>query len=224
VVSLGIPREYAGLKDLACMLQSYGSKKLIVSFALLLETENHMSRRSAVGDLDHAYELVLILLNILFGIFLQHTTTEEAESLPPIIANLRRLSIAFVFPVVLTITAWVCIYFVDDENWKMRLRTYAWSSAILLAVLEITVLYVVCLPPNSPDWLFFPMVVIFMLSTLFPVISWWLMRRVMERYRTSLKKLPFFTESGKMGTFKRLLPFGFSLGTFWLAFLLSTLV
>jgi len=182
------------------------------------------NRSKVIQELDHAFELALLLLSIILAIMAQFTVGEYQEFLPPIIGNIRRLSIVFIFPTILTIIAWITIYFINSETWKMRLRTYAWGSIILLTFFEISEFYVICRPSIYPPWLDFLMVLFLGPSVLFPVFSWWLIGKVLERYQIALKENEFFKGEGKLAKLKRRLPFLISWGIFWLAFYWATLV
>lgn len=178
--------------------------------------------KKIVEGLDHAFELALVLITVISGIIAQFVADEQQINLPPIIANMRRLSIVFVFPSILTISAWIVIYFIDDETQKMRLKTYAWSSIIFLIVLEVTELCVLCRPPRFPEWLNFLILFPFGLSMFFPLIPLLLIEHILNRYKTVLKDIDFFTWKGKFGTLKRYTPFLLSYIVFWLAFFAAT--
>ncbi|MDH5745057.1 MAG: hypothetical protein OEZ52_16065 [Candidatus Aminicenantes bacterium] len=176
------------------------------------------SKKEIIEELDHAFELALILISIISGIIAQYAGTEQQEFLPPIIANMRRLSITFVFPIILTIVAWISTYFIDDENWKMRLRTYAWSSVVFSMLLEIIIFYVVCRPKNYPVWMDFPFALLLFLSQIIPIVPVFLVKNILKRYKTVLKDIKVFAE-GKFRTFVNLyVPFLSSWIIFWLAF------
>lgn len=186
--------------------------------------QKQLTKKETAKELDHAFELALILINILFGILAQYATTEQKEiSLPPIIANLRRVSIVFVFPTILMILAWVVSYFFDDETWRMRLKTYAWRSLIFLTFLASTEFYVISLPQNPPEWAFYLLIIPLLFGLFLPIIPVWLMRKVLRRYRMELENIRFFAE-GKLGRLNRWLPFLLALCIFWAAFIMAMLV
>lgn len=176
------------------------------------------SKKKVIGDLDHAFEFALILITIISGIIAQATTGEEKELLPPIIANIRRISIVFVFPTIFTISAWIGIYFIDDETWKMRLRTYAWGTTLILLFFQIIELYTICLHKDYPQWVGILSVIFIGFSLMAPIIPLWLLSKILMRYKTVLKDISFFTEEGKWAWIKRYTPFFWSWITFWLAF------
>lgn len=176
-------------------------------------------RKKSIEDLDHAFELALILITIISGIIAQAATGEEKEVLPPIVANIRRISIVFVFPTVFTILAWIGIYLIDGETWKMRLRTYAWGTILILLFFEVVELYTICLPPDYPQWVAILSTFFILISLLAPLIPLLLMTKILKRYKTALKDINFFTKEGKLATFLRYIPFCWSWITFWLAFL-----
>jgi len=181
------------------------------------------TKKETVRELDHAFELALILINILSGILAQYTTMEQKEIvLPPIVANVRRVSIVFVFPTILIILAWVTSYFSDDETWRMRLKTYAWSSLIFLTLLASTEFYVISLPTNSPEWTLFPIAIPILPGMVFPIIPWLLMRKVLRRYKMEVGDIRFFAE-GKLGRLNRWLPFFLAWVIFWAAFKVTLL-
>jgi hypothetical protein len=92
---------------------------------------------TVIEELNHAFELTLIIITIVSGIVSQLISIEQQIGVPPIIANVQRFSIIFIFPTVLTILVWILTYFFDDETQKMHLRVYAWSSIIFLSILAL---------------------------------------------------------------------------------------
>lgn len=185
-----------------------------------------------IENMDHAFELSLILVTIISGILAQYVPTEVEINLPPVIASMRRVSIIFVFPMILTIFAWIVSCFVDSESLKMHLRSYSWSSIIFSGILGVIEFYVVCSPKGSPEWLhavFLFILVIF--GLMFPIIPIFFTWRILERYKMAYGTawpFPYKEEMGKLGRLVRYcifaLPFVLSCGVFWLAFLWTTLV
>jgi len=190
----------------------------------LIEIEDKKREKEIIEGLDHAFEFSLILITIISGTITQFVATDQQVDLPPIIANIRRLSIVFVFPSILTILTWVAIYFVDDETNKMRLRMFAWSTNIFLMMTAITELYVICLPPNSPQWVFIPLLIPVFGGMLLPFIPVVLIETIMNRYKTVLKDTDFFVKKGRFWWIKRYTPFALSYVSFWLSFLVSVSV
>ena len=176
------------------------------------------TQKKIVEDLDHAFELAFVLITVIAGILAQFVSTEQEVKLPPIIANMRRLSIGFIFPSILTIVSWIAIHFSDDETKRMHLRTYSWTSIIFLAILEVSELYVICRPESYPEWINFPLLFPFLLGMIFPLIPLLLTRRILNRYRIILRDIPFFTDRGKLGTLRRYMSFVLSYIVFWLSF------
>ena len=182
------------------------------------------SKKKIIENLDHAFELTLILITILSGTIAQFVADEQEVNLPPIIANMQRLSIVFIVPSILTILAWIAIYFIDDENWKMGLKTYAWSSIILLMIIEVIELFAVCRPPSYPEWINHFATAIIFVSLFLPLIPLWLIIQVLNRYKTVLKDIDFFTREGKVGKIKRYGPFVLALTVFWITYFATTSV
>jgi hypothetical protein len=174
-----------------------------------------------VEGLDHAFEFLLLLLSILFSIISLYTTTEE--HLPLVMRDIRDLSVLLIFPTALIIFAWVSIHFTDDENWKMRLRIYCWTSALLLAVVHLMEFYIVCrggLLTEAVYWYDYPFIVL-SLAGLLGVIPLWLITKVINRYKTGLQDSFFFTLKGKHRILNHYGPFAVSLFVFWLAYSLA---
>ena len=183
------------------------------------------SKKEIIKGLDHAFELALILMTVISGILVQFVATEEEIKLPPIISNMPRLSIVFIFPSILTILTWIATYFIDNETQKMRLRTYAWSSITFLALLEVFELYVLCTPPNFPEWINDTVLVVFVLGVIvFPFIPVLFVKKILNRYRTVLKDIDFFSRKGRLATLLRYTPFLLSYMVFWLTFYGATTV
>lgn len=193
-------------------------------------------KKKIIEDSDHAFELALILVTIISGILAQYVPTQLEINLPPIIADMRRLSVVFIFPLILTILAWIIIYFTDNESWKMRLRTYAWSSIIFSVLLGVVEFYVICLSKHV-EWIDYIFVLgPFLFGLFIPIIPILLMRQVLKRYKMALGTIDYFSEGRKIpilyllkaplasGTLRRWAPFFLSYIVFWLAFFLTTLV
>jgi len=180
------------------------------------------SRREIVKELDHAFELALILITVISATIAQFVTTEQKINLPPIIANMQRLSIVFIFPATLAIIAWISIYFIDDESWQMRLKTYAWASITTLALFQVFELFTLCMPKTYPRWLDFFIVLFFSAGMFF--IPWLLTEKVLERYKMALKNINFFTVEGSRSKLIQLIPLFLSWVVFWLTFAWAMLV
>jgi hypothetical protein len=178
-----------------------------------------INKNRIVGDMDHAFEVVLIIITIISGIVAQAATGEEQQFLPPIIENIRKMSVVFVFPTIFTVAVWIFIYFTDDENWRMRYRTYSWGTALILLSFEATELYVICLPKNHPEWAVDVPIFVGFVSFIVPVIPFLLLLRILGRYKTVLKDIPFYTEEGIWAKVKRYGPYVLSCATFWFLFL-----
>ncbi len=139
-----------------------------------------------VADLDHAYELSLVLTSIFSGILVQFVSDKPVE-LPPIIGNLQKFSVVFVLPTIIMIFAWILIYFTDNKVRKMQLRTYSWALLILTATLELIELYVVVVRlPEGPTWLAYSVLIPLGFSFIFPVIPFLLLRSILKRYKMEL--------------------------------------
>jgi len=180
-------------------------------------------KKKTAEDLDRAFELAVIVTTFISGTLAQVVGAEQKIDLPPIIANIRRLSIIFIFPSILTILFWITINFMDDETWKMRLKVYSWSSIIFLLILECTELYTICRPPNYPEWLVYPLIIPILFAMAFPLIPFLLIKKILNRYKTVLLDTEFFTEKGMLGTLKRYVPFLLSYIVFWTSFFIATL-
>jgi len=186
-----------------------------------------MPRKSKkiVENLDHAFELTLIIITIISATIAQIVASDEQEiNIPPIIANMQRLSIVFIFPSIVTILAWIAIYFTDNETLRMRLRTYAWSSVIFLIIVEIIELFAVCSPQSYPQWVDSILMSMIFITLFFPFIPFLLIVLILDRYKIVLKNIDFFTEKGKVGTSKRYIPFCLSYIAFWITFEATTFV
>lgn len=177
--------------------------------------------KEVAKDLDHAYELALILSSVLSGILSQYVSIQQELNLPPIIANLRRLSLIFIFPTILMILAWIMIYFTDNKTWKMRFRTYSWSSLFFLVGAEIVEFYVILVPKGSPVWVFFP-IAPFLIGFLIPVIPFYAVKKVLKRYRISFNETAFYCRKGRTGKILRYAPAFIAYLIFWLSFYLTT--
>lgn len=175
------------------------------------------NKRKIAEDLDHAFELALILSSVISGTLAQYVSVTQEIDLPPIIANLKRLSIVFVFPFVLTVLLWITMYFTDNETWKMRLRTYAWSSIIFSGILGAIEFSVVCNVTTVSESLE-ALVFIFptLLGIIFPIIPLVLIMIVLRRYKVALGDTDFFA-NGKRSLILRYTPLFFSYATFWLS-------
>lgn len=182
------------------------------------------NKKEIIGNLDKGFELLLVLTTIISGSIAQFISGKENIELPPIIENLSRLSIIFIFPVIFLIISWVSTYFIDDENKKMHLRTYSWSLIITIIALEIIELYVLCRPENYPVWLDVIVIIPVFFVLLFPLLQFWLITKIHEKYRAELSNITFFSKLGKLGFLIR--NFGVILAsvTFWCFFMLVTFV
>ena len=128
-------------------------------------------KKKIIEDLDHAFELALILITLITGILSQYVPTATEFELPPIIANLKRMSIIFIFPLLLAIIVWLGVYFIRNEDRKMFLRTFAWTSVILNAVLGFVEFYLFAFSKILPELLNAIVVVVpIIFGILFPVI------------------------------------------------------
>lgn len=191
-----------------------------------------MAMNKKIEGMDHAFELSLILISIISGILVSYVPTEAEIDLPPIIASIKRLAIVFVFPSILTILAWVLIYFIDNESLKMHLRSYAWSSIIFSGIIGVVEFYIICCPKTYRLGLDFVIVFVPVICGLvFPIIPFLLMWRILNRYKTAYSTISFFSYETKirkfgrvLGKIVRYLPFIFSYVVFWLAFAWATLV
>jgi hypothetical protein len=177
-----------------------------------------INKNRIIGDADHAFEFVLIIITIISGIIAQAATGEEQHFLPPIIENIRKMSVVLVFPTIFTVAVWIFIYFTDDENWKMRYRTYSWGTALILLFFEAIELYMICLPKNHPEWAVAVPIFVGVVTFLVPVIPFLLLSRILGHYKTVLKDIPFYTEEGIWAIVKRYVPFVLSCATFWFLF------
>jgi len=201
---------------------------------------SNKSKKKILEDCDHAFELTLILITIMLGILSQYVPTELEINLPPIIANMRRLSIIFIFPLSLTILAWITIYLIDNDYRKMHFRIYAWGSIIFSGFFGVIEFFVICHPISShPTWidnvysLF--LLILTLLGLLIPTIPILLIKRILERYKMALGNTKFFESNRKIPipflfrvpitieTLIRYTPFALSYIVFWLAVFLTML-
>lgn len=172
-------------------------------------------RKNIIKDLDHAFELALIIFNIILAIIIQYVLGLDVKALPMIIENISKLTIAFILPVMITLVIWIIIHFIDNETWKMRLRTFAWSSIVFLIFTITFTLLVVSIFPDlmySSDLTALYIVTMFLII---PIIPLYLVSKVLNRYKKALNNIEFFTASGKSGSFKRYLPFLLSWGIYF---------
>jgi len=182
------------------------------------------TNKKIIEDIDHAFELMLVIIVLISGMIVQLVgSPQQVISLPPIIANMHRVSIVFVFPSILIVLAWITAYFQDDETQKMRLKAFAWCLVLFLAIFEVFELYTVSRPENFPEWLNFPLVVLLLFGMLIPIIPYWLYRKILKRYKLVLQSTNFFA-SGKLAMLFRYLPLLFAYIFFWFAFYLAILV
>ncbi len=184
-------------------------------------------KRKKIEDLDHAFELVLIIVNILFTSIILYVQAKPEKELPLIISSVQKISVLLVFPIVLTLVAWVAIPFVDDETWKMRLRTFSWGSLILLVMIQITEFYVMSrnLPSaENMQWFDYIFMLVFLFGFLIPTIPSLLMRRILKSYGKVSPESHFFKVKGIRGNLNRYISFAFSILVFWSFFILTILV
>lgn len=162
------------------------------------------NKKKIVEDLDHAFEFTLILTNI--------TTTALALGVSNIPQGLRGplAFYSYILPAILAIVAWISIYLTDDKTWKMQLRTYSWSSVIILACLEFLHVFIAVF-----SWFY-------VFTLLFPFIPWVILTRILKRYKKGVGNIYFFTDSGLLGVLRRYMPFLLSWATFWAATLLNS--
>ena len=174
-----------------------------------------------IENLDHAFEVALILVTIISATFGQYASTGQEMHLPPIVADLRRLSIVFILPSILAIMAWIGVYFTVSENWKMYLRTYAWSLLLFLMFLELLEFYVICGFTERPEWWSYTLIIPILFCLFVPIIPLLLIKRVLKGYERALryKAHRFFVLDGKLTLLRKYLPFILSWLTFWLVFL-----
>jgi len=172
-----------------------------------------------VKDLDHAFELTLILSSLISGIMAQYVSVTQEITLPLIIGNLQRLSIVFVFPLGLTILIWIASYFANNESWKMYLRTYAWSSMIFEGLMELIMFFVICPFPMGFEYLgVFVFGIPFWFGIFLPLIPLLLIIVILQRYRIALETTTFFSRQGIVPTLLRYTPFTIAYILFWLVF------
>ena len=189
-----------------------------------------LDNNKKIEHLDHAFEVTLILVTIISATFAQYATVEQKIQLPPIIADLRILSIIFVFPSILAIIVWIGVHFTDDENRKMYLRTYAWSQLLFLVFMELLEFYVICGPTEGRpqiEWWFDLMVIPIFLYLVFPIIPLLLIEKILRGYEVALRYTAhdfFVMKKNRKSAIcifiiKKYLPFVLSwLITLWLVF------
>jgi len=192
-----------------------------------------MSRQDSnkeIENLDHAFEVALILVTVISATFAQYATVEQLQ-LPPIIADLRILSIIFIFPSILAIIVWIGVHFTDDENRKMYLRTYAWSLLLFLIFIELLEFYVICVPTEGrSEWWFNLIFIPFLLYLIVPLIPLLLIEKILGGYEVALKYTAhdFFVMKNNRKSaicvfvIKKYLPFALSWLTFWLVYFAGT--
>lgn len=168
---------------------------------------------SHTNNLDHAFEIVLLIWSILFATFFQHMTwlwpREKWEGASSFVWAF------FLIPLIVVIALWLRSQTSTDQNEKMTLRTVAWMfslanmwsySWIISVIIDVgitrgiselaaglgllaVIMFNILLVPNWLDRLF---------------------RRIMKLYKNESLELDFWKNQGKW-TYRKAKRIGFAL-------------
>lgn len=176
--------------------------------------ENHAMNTSHTRNLDHAFEIVLLLLSILFATLFQHLTwvwqNERWEGISSFMYAF------FLAPLVLVLIFWLNgQVLVDDDNKKMAFRTISWmlglASVWSYTAIIILIIFAGVGRITSGVASVIGIMVAYVISS---SVTWpWLFqlyRKIMKLYRKESERLGFW-EKGETWTYHKAKRIGFTI-------------
>jgi len=155
-----------------------------------------------VEKIDHAFELVLVLLSIISAALYQHATV-EVEDLTPAFESISQALKFLFFPFLIIVPLWVYVSITTNQRVQTILRVYIWSLIIFQLFLlvagfslqsRIFVEYNPSLPAiQQVAMTLFAFLIIF--STLVPFFSGLIVWGIVSVYENALPTLKLSAKS-----------------------------
>jgi hypothetical protein len=163
-------------------------------------------------NLDHAYEIVLLLWSILFAALFQHMTwlwpKEKWEGVSSFVWAF------FLIPLAAGIFLWLYNQTTSNLNQKMYYRTISWFFSLVNMWSYSAVVCVIVnagIAKNIPELAGFGLLMVLILNVfIVPLLLWQLFDKIMTLYKGESKELDFWAEKGKW-TFRKAQKVGYAI-------------